>query len=289
MRVVYAKHYGFCEGVMRAVGIAEKMPQGSYTLGPIVHNKTVVERLAERGVRVASPDDLAKKRLVPGAAIHVVIRAHGVPAEQAYRLKSMGYRVIDATCSNIIRQYHEADRLEDNGYEMWMAAERQPEGKAHPEITAKVSRLSRPAKIIACAEDIPSGRRYGKIALVPQTTFDLHEYGRILEKLRGMAEDVKEAGSICPATHQRQEAAMDLASRVDAMVIVGGGLDGQPSNNTMELHKASMGKNPRSYMIADASGIKNLDLRGVRTVGLTAGASTPDEIIEEVADVLRGM
>ncbi len=295
MKVKYAKVYGFCDGVRRAMdlasatfGSAKKAPV--YTLGPLVHNKHVVEGLKENGVFPTTFEEISKAP--EGKDIGgVIIRAHGIPLNQQEFLEGRSRNglctIIDATCFNIVMQYKLAEQYADKKYSLWIVEGKQASGKIHPEIAAKMSRINGGICRITCAEDIPDGGYYGNIALIPQTTFERKELDRIMEKLKARADDVQLLGDICEATKERQAAAIKLAKTVDAMVVVGGGLEGQPSNNTLELAHVSKGINPRTYLVADATELKKDDFEGVETVGLTAGASTPDDIIKKVEEVLK--
>ncbi len=289
MKIEYADYSGFCEGVRHAVNIASKVKPPAYTLGPIVHNKRVVDTLEQRGIHSVTFEELQAKK---GPIGSVIIRAHGIPSDQREWLRELEgkgrVRVLDATCSNIVRQYREAQEMKEQGYALWVVEERQNNGRTHPEIIAKLSRFGEGVYRITCSGDIPEGI-YGKIALVPQTTFNRDEFSAIKRKLEPVTQSIRIVGDICNATHNRQMAAKDLAERVDAMVVVGGGLHGQQSNNTVELAKVSRMVNPNTYLVADASEINSDDFKGVETVGLTAGASTPDIVINEVADILERM
>jgi 4-hydroxy-3-methylbut-2-enyl diphosphate reductase len=294
MEVAYAKEYGFCSGVKRAVSILENavarsaagekyFPAPVYTLGPIVHNARVVKSFESRGVRVASFDEL-----MSAEPATVVIRAHGIPKQQYDFLARNGHSIVDATCKNIVVQYRGIKNAGKEGYNIWFVEEKQKDGKTHPEIEAKMSRVCYVPRRVSSAADIPSKGNFGRVAIVPQTTFDTDEYGKILMALKPRTYEVRQVGSICPATRLRQAAAKELAKSTDAIVVVGGGLDGRPSNNTLELAKAVSSLNSRVLLVADASELEKMadELKGAHTVGITAGASTPNDVIEEVAEFL---
>ncbi len=272
MKVEIAKHSGCCFGVKRAIDIVSEAAsaEGSVkTYGPIIHNPQVVEKLRLDGVDVLSDIDEIKETDV------IVIRSHGATREDIQSIESKSLKLVDATCPFVLKAQKEAERLSDMVDLLVIYGE-----KDHPEVLSIVSYVSSEYKIISDIkgiEDIEYGKHYG---LMSQTTQNKDLFKDLSFKLEQKCDRLDVSDTICSATQHRQEDALDLASRVDIIIVVGG----KNSANTRRLYEICSQLCVRTQHIEtpeelDLSLLKEDDL-----VGLTAGASTPNEFIYAVRD-----
>lgn len=271
MEVILAKHAGTCFGVNRALVDARKAIDGLGSvscLGPLIHNPQVVRELGARGLAVVdAPEDVTTEA--------VIIRSHGVPPEVRRALEATGKEILDATCPFVRRAQEAAARLGGEHGCVVIVGEAE-----HPEVDALRRFAEEAGARAVCAmdpEDLPADLP-GCVGVVVQTT----QRGRVLESVlaalgeRGVQADV--ANTICNATTRRQDAAMELAGQVDAMVVLGG----YNSSNTKRLAEICAGVCPKVFHIESLLDLTDEDiasLRECRIVGLTAGASTPEDQI----------
>lgn len=276
MEVILAKHHGFCYGVKRAVRLAEDsiaMDGPSFTLGPIIHNPQMVERLAERGVGLAdAPEDVARGNLI--------IRSHGVGPDIYQRAQKRGLRVIDATCPHVKKAQMAAHALAEDGYQVVIVGERH-----HPEVKSIFEWSGKNALIVETLEEAQSVRRYPKLGIVAQTTFSSEQFKCMVEALLDKSPSLRIERTICTATQQRQAAAIKIAHDVDCMLVIGG----KNSANTTRLAELCTRAGCRTYHIETAEELRKEWFSGMKKVGMTAGASTPDWIIEEVCEKVQDM
>ena len=275
MRVVRAETLGFCHGVRRAVALVEKAAARYGTvrsLGPVVHNEHVTARLANVGVKVVS--SLAE---VPEGSA-VAITAHGAEADVLDRIAERGLPLIDATCS-IVRRAQEA------------AAEGAAAGRtvivhgdpAHPEVQGILSRTGGRGVAFESA-DLGDASIEPPLAIVAQTTADRTAFERFVDALRArFGEDVAVVDTTCSETVRRYRAARELAGRIDGMVVVGS----RTSANTVRLFDVCRAAGAPTFRVASADEIDGQTLAGFSSIGLTAGASTPGAVIDEVLRRLR--
>ena len=266
MQVILAEHLGFCYGVKRAIKIAREHADGkSCTLGPIIHNPQMVERLKNEGVG-------AVEKLSDMEGGTIIIRSHGVGPEVYDEAKRRGLQLIDATCPHVKKAQHSAKKLVDEGRQVVIVGE-----KNHPEVKSIFGWSNYQAIIlesVAEAEKLPV---YKKLGIVSQTTFSSERFNQIVSRLLDKSRDIKILRTICTATDQRQSSAIELAERVDLMIVIGG----RNSANTTRLAQLSE-KKCRTYHIETADELQPEWLKDVKEIGITAGASTPDWIIWEV-------
>lgn len=272
MEVYLAGQAGFCFGVKRALDLTEEAAAKSKasgsliaTLGPLIHNSQVVNRLKEQGVVVVESPENTEGTLV--------VRTHGVAPAVIDRAKSKGLELIDATCPYVTASQRWAKRLTEDGYQVIVVGEAD-----HPEIIGILGWSGDQAVVVGTPAEAAELPRYKRAALIAQTTFEPGTYDRIVEILRGQTEELKVVQTICRATEDRQTAARDLASRVEVMLVVGG----RNSGNTARLYKICGEVCPNTYWIETAEELKPMWFEDQRIVGITAGASTPDWIIKEV-------
>lgn len=274
MKVTIAEACGFCYGVRRAVDMASQAETGTKTLGPIIHNPQVVACLSAQGVApVDSLDEV-------GDGKTVLIRSHGVGPSVYEEASRRGIRVIDATCPHVKKAQQDAKKIVEEGKNLVIIGE-----KAHPEVIS-ISQWGANRAIIIDreieAEQIPFSESLG---VVVQTTFSQEQFKRIAEILKTKTNDLDVHMTICTATQQRQNAAVELAGKVDAMIVVGG----RNSANTGRLAQVCREQGCPTYHIETAAELDTAAFRGMNHIGITAGASTPDWIIQEVVDIMENL
>lgn len=265
MKVTIADPCGFCSGVRRAINLGLRSAPAQ-TLGPVVHNNTVIRSLAARGVKPV--DDIQSI-----TAKTIVTRAHGTPKDQMDFLYEE-HEVIDATCPGVYALHEAAQRFEEEGYHVLVYGD-----EKHPEITALMSYLSDARVTNEIPKDMPS-----YVACVSQTTMNPDDFRSFVEGVRESRPNVVYEDTICRATQERQEAAAELASKVDMMVVVGG----YHSSNTRKL-AALCERYCHTLHVEDACEVNAESLGDAEHIGLTAGASTPDESIEKVYKELENV
>lgn len=276
MKVEIAKHAGYCYGVERALKLAKEAakskPAPIRTLGPIIHNPQVVKSLVKIGVEaVDSVEDLESGT--------VIIRTHGVDPQVIIDARRRGLRVVDATCPFVAKAQRRAAALKSEGYTVVIVGERN-----HPEVEGILSHVEGNALVVEKASDVEQ-LRDKKVGVVVQTTQSIENLKQIVSVLLPKAADLKVFNTICSATSQRQAAARKLADKADAMVVVGG----KNSANTTRLAQICLERNPRTHHIETAEELDPSWFEGCKLVGLTAGASTPDWLLEEVREALASL
>lgn len=273
MRVVRAKHAGVCYGVERALdmAVAAMMDEDdTYTLGPLIHNPTVVKQLEEQGVKAAKCVDDIENGIV-------VIRSHGVEPHVLQQLKDKGLTVIDATCPHVAKAQRSAGELRDAGGTVIVI------GRAeHPEVKGLCGHAGERAVVVADVDELPD-EFIEPVGIVVQTTESKEKLDAVVEAIRARGIDPVVKNTICFATRQRQNSAADLADEVDAIVVIGG----KNSSNTTHLYDICKAHCERSYFIERVDEIDSAWFEGCETVGVTAGASTPDDQICAVVDYLE--
>lgn len=278
MQVELAHHAGACYGVQRALDMVEGLlDEGAAvsTLGPLIHNPETVRSLEARGVHVAEGVDGIKDGTV-------VIRSHGVAPEIKAELEARGLSVADATCPHVARAQAAAAELASAGCRVLVVGE-----AGHPEVEALVAyaRASgAAADVVLVPEDIPEDI-YDPIGIVVQTTQTRENLERIADACLARGLHPRIRNTICSATRKRQRTAADLAARVDAMVVIGG----KNSSNTTRLFEICAQVCSRTFHIEGVREIRDLDLTGCQVIGITAGASTPQEQIREAVTLLEGI
>ncbi len=276
MNVVVAEHSGVCYGVKRALDLAYDAAaqyDSIQTLGPLIHNPQVVQELAERGLGLAEDVSNIQARTV-------VIRSHGVTPEVLDALEEQKLEVIDATCPHVLRAQRAAHDLSAQGFTVLVVGEAD-----HPEVQGLLAWGKRGGGTVYCVSspsDLPSTLQE-PLGIVVQTTQTRELLQSILDALdaRGLNYELRD--TICSATNERQKAAADLAQNVDAMVVVGG----KNSSNTTHLADICAQYCNKVFHVEMPSELVKQDFEGIETVGLTAGASTPDSQINAVVDCLR--
>ena len=266
--IIVADEAGACYGVERALDLvlrtAEQADGPVFTLGPLIHNPQVVAELEARGVAVT--EDAA----VPAGST-LVLRTHGVTPEVEQAAHDAGAKVLDATCPFVKRVHRVAERLERDGYQVIVVGE-----KGHPEVEGTMGHL-KAATIVENAEQVADLELAKKVGVVVQTTLAKDVLAGVVAQLACRVDELRVHNTICEATAGHQGACARLAKTVDVMVVVGG----KNSANTKRLYQTAASICKLAAHIQSASDIPE-EFYNLKTIGITAGASTPDEIIEEV-------
>ena len=268
---------GFCFGVERAVKMAvsalEEFGGPVYTLGPIIHNPQEVLRLQNMGIKMAhNLED------IPGGT--VIIRSHGAPRGVIEEAEKKGLKVVDATCPLVQRLTERVRELADEGYQVVVVGE-----SDHPEVMAVLSYAPDSCFVVRGPECVQSGDLNSKVGLVAQTTQSLENLRAVASLCICHCQEVRTFNTICHATHKRSAEALELARQVQVMIVVGG----KNSANTTRLAKAVNQGGTRTYHIESADELNSLEIPMGVPIGVTAGASTPGWVIEEVVSALKGM
>lgn len=276
MKVVVAEHAGVCYGVERALRLASEAAAGGgmvHTLGPLIHNPQAVDELTTMGVEVAGDIDD-----IEGGT--VVVRSHGVPPAVIERAEERGLAVVDATCPFVSTAQRHAADLAEHGYTVVIVGEAD-----HPEVEGIVAHAGGTAIVVEDPACLPERLPSKRIGVVVQTTQTAQRLEDIVRVLLPLSLELRVFNTICSATTKRQRAARELARKVDAVVVVGG----HNSGNTTRLAEICREENPNVYHIEAPDEIDPAWFRGVGTVGVTAGASTPSDQISRVVEAIERM
>ena len=275
MQVEIADHAGFCWGVKRALKIAEMTAADSdgpvTSLGPIIHNPTIVENLEKQGV-------FTEKDIEEIEFGTVVIRAHGIPPEIFKKIEEKGLKVADATCPIVKKSQRFARRLTEQGYQVVIVGD-----KHHPEIIGILGHTDGTAVVIDSPEELEQVPLRDKVGLIAQTTHSLTEYKTVQETVANRVPDSKPCDTLCFETVRQQSNTVELAKKADIMVVVGG----RNSANTVRLANMCKTTGVETYHVECAEELKKEWFDGKSYAGVTGGASTPDFLIHEVADWIQ--
>ncbi len=268
---------GFCWGVEKALEVARDAAKEAHgpinTLGPLIHNPSVIGDLKTRGVGVICDPAEA-------CAGTVILRSHGVPRDTKETLAASSVCVVDATCPFVTAAQEKAARLKEDGYLVIILGERE-----HPEVLGLRSYAGENSLVVESPADLPATLPGRRIGVVVQTTQSLERLSELAAHLAPQARELLVHNTICNATEQRQTAAMAMAENVDVVIVVGG----RNSGNTRRLAELCRARQPRTYHVESAAEIDAGWLKNARVVGITAGASTPPEQIDAVAQAVRGI
>ncbi len=278
--VILAKSAGFCFGVKRAVESVEKAAEKAegpvYTLGPIVHNGQVVKSLEEKGVRVIQDEDELDN-------IHegtIIIRSHGITRALREKLDGLGVNVIDATCPFVRKIHKIAEKCGREGQVLIIAGD-----PHHPEVQGILGWTEGESIVIENLEqmeqlELPPGK---KAVLVAQTTFNASKFEEIVESFEKKRYHNYVEKTVCSATDERQAEAREIARKVDAMIVIGGA----HSSNSRKLYNICREDCRNTYFVETLVDLELKPFQSLSRVGITAGASTPNSIIEEVREYVR--
>ena len=276
MQVLLAEEFGFCFGVERAVEMVEDaLAQGAIvrTLGPLIHNTQEIQRLESHGVAtVEAPTDVE-------GGVTAVIRAHGVTPQVQRELEMRAAKVVDATCPFVTKVQKLAERAAAEGRDVVVVG-----NPDHPEMIGVVGYAPQNSHVVRDASEVASLPPLRAPLVVSQTTIKLSTFLEAAEAVRAKSDaEPQIVNTICSATRDRQDAARALAGHVDAFYIIGG----RHSSNSLKLLSVCREQCERSFLIETPEEIVAEDLRGIGRVGVTAGASTPNWLIDQVVNRLR--
>ncbi len=273
MRIKLAQKYGFCFGVKRAIKIAEEN-QNSATYGPLIHNANEIDRL-KKNFNVALTNDLNDFQTGDTA----VIRTHGIPKEELSQLKARKVDVIDATCPYVTKPQQICEEMSREGYSIVIFGD-----EKHPEIRG-VRSYANDAVVVTDIDNLKRLHLKEKIALVAQTTRKVDEYMKIANYLIPRYKEVRVFNTICNATFENQEAVEALSHEADVMIVIGG----KNSSNTKQLFSIALSYCPESYHIEDEKDLEEKWFHNKKLCGISAGASTPDWIIQNVVNAIESL
>ncbi len=276
MQLYIAKSAGFCFGVKRAIELAlqaaQKNSEKLYTLGPLIHNPQAVDHLKALGIKVR--DRIEK---IPGGT--VIFRSHGVSLKDLRKAKEKKLHIVDATCPIVKRAQFYAKYLHRQGYNLLIVGEAH-----HPEVEAIKSYLDKGVVV----DDVKIIQKLGpweKLGIIAQTTQSFNLFKEIVAACLDRAKEMRVFNTICHATMIRQKEALEIAKKVDCMIVVGG----YNSGNTQRLAAICREIQPRTYHIETAKELTPRWLARRKRIGLTAGASTPSWIIKKVEQEIRDL
>ena len=280
MRVVLAQPRGFCAGVERAIDIVEraleKYGPPIYVRHEIVHNRHVVERLRAKGAHFVDELD----EIPPGSV--TIFSAHGVSSAVQDAATSRNLPVIDATCPLVSKVHSEGQRYAAQGREIVLVGH-----AGHPEIEGTMGRINGKVHLISRAEEV-AGLKVSnphKLAFITQTTLSVDDTKAVIDALRQRFPDIvgPDTKDICYATQNRQRAVRELAQQVDVVLVVGAA----NSSNSNRLREIAAEQGVKAYLVADADALDPAWVRGAKAVGITAGASAPEELVQNLIARLK--
>ena len=271
MEIRIARYAGVCYGVERALKLAQQAADDAtevHSFGPLIHNPQAVASLAEQGVQVAeSIDDVGEGTLI--------IRSHGVSPDVIEKANQRGLTVVDATCPHVSKAQESAEKLAEGGYLIVIVGEAD-----HPEVSAIRARGGEGVIVVQSAAELPPRLGSKMVGVVVQTTQMADVLDEVVADLLPRVSELRVFNTICDATSKRQAAAAELAAQVDVMVVVGG----HNSGNTSRLTQICRQVNEKTYHVETFAELDSAWFSGAKTVGVTAGASTPGEQMAGVVD-----
>lgn len=288
MEIIRAKHMGFCFGVAGAINICQKVLDDQnnsgkkiYILGMLVHNEHVVNSLEKQGFITVNEEELLSHKDTLKENDIVIIRAHGTSKKIFEILEEKKVKIYDATCVFVTQIRKTLVEMEKKGYDILFIGD-----KNHPEVKGIISFGN---KVTICGDleelksiTLDSSKNY---CLLTQTTLNKKKLEKIKSYLENNYQNVKILDKVCGATQVRQEAVEDLAKNVDILIVIGG----KTSSNTKKLYDISVSFNPNTYLIQDENDLKKEWFEGKEKIGITAGASTPEEIVIKIENQIRGI
>jgi (E)-4-hydroxy-3-methyl-but-2-enyl pyrophosphate reductase len=277
MKVLISKYLGFCNGVKNAYKLAVKTAsQGepTYMLGYLVHNQAVIEELEQKGVKTLK----TLKDLPKDAKGYLIISAHGVSPEVQENSASSGLTVVDTTCPWVKKPQELAKQMVAEGYHVVIVGD-----KNHAEVAGIQGWAKGLAEIVENVKEAKKIGMFDKIAVIAQTTQARNNFDEVINELSGHAQELRVCDTICDATGKMQRAAVDIARRSEVMLVIGD----KKSANTRRLKELCSDTGAKTYQIESAEDLDLNWLKGFDIIGVTAGASTPNDVIDNVLAKLR--
>lgn len=267
MKIELAKNYGFCFGVKRAIKKAEQIKDAA-TIGPLIHNNEEISRLA-KNFNVKTLEDIHSLSTEKKA----IIRTHGITKGDLAELQKKNIEIYDATCPFVTKPQQICEKMSNEGYEVVIFGD-----ENHPEVKGVKSYVSTKAYVVLDKSELENVKLPHKIAVVSQTTKKVQHFMELVNFLMLKVKEVRVFNTICDATFKNQEAITELSSRADVMIIVGG----KNSANTKQLFLIAQNACKDSYLIENENELNPAWFEGKEHCGISAGASTPDWIIQKV-------
>ncbi len=273
MEIKKARSYGFCFGVKRAVEIAENS-KDAVTLGPLIHNPLEIERLAKNyNVKFVNSIDEIDENIK-----RVIVRTHGIAKDKLKKLKEKNVEVIDATCPFVKKPQEIVEEMSKLGYDIVIFGDIN-----HPEIQGVMSySIHNRVFVVLGVEELKDKKLKDKIATVAQTTRKISDYLKITNYLIENHKEVRVFNTICNATFENQDAVKELSREADIMIIVGG----KNSSNTKQLYNIAK-ENCESYLVENENEINPKWFKGKKLCGISAGASTPEWLVEKIISKIK--
>jgi 4-hydroxy-3-methylbut-2-enyl diphosphate reductase len=272
LEIKLAENYGFCFGVKRAIEIAEDS-QNAYTYGPLIHNKDEINRLQEK-FNVTTAHEIEELE----NADKVIIRTHGIVKKELKKLQESGKEIINATCPFVTKPQEIVQQMSEEGYKIIIFGD-----EKHPEVKGVKSYAVNEPLVVMDTSDLEECYLGPKVAVVSQTTRKVKEFIKIVNYLMERVKEVRVFNTICNATFENQEAADKLSKEADVMIVIGG----KNSSNTKQLFSIVQKNCSDSYHIELPEELEESWFKEKKLCGITAGASTPDWIIQNVIEKIR--
>lgn len=283
MELIVGKLAGFCAGVKNAVDKTEKELENSksiFCLGELTHNSVVMNKLISSGLKIIDKIEDGREK--------VIIRAHGVKKDVYEKANQMKIKLIDLTCPKVLKIHKKAEKYSLEGYYIFLIAE-----ASHPETIGTYSFCGKNSFIIEKVEDVEKAitnfekSKLKDILVISQTTFSVEKFKNIVERILENI-DIEKINlvidkTICDATRLRQEEAMDISKQVDLMIVIGG----KNSSNTKKLYEIASKNSKKAILVESKDELLSEKFDKYEKIGVTAGASTPKESIEEVIDFIK--
>jgi 4-hydroxy-3-methylbut-2-enyl diphosphate reductase len=273
MEIIVAKRAGFCFGVKRAIDLTFKLAEegnhGIYTFGPLIHNPQVIDKLEKEGV--SPTDDINSPDIRT-----LIIRTHGVSPEIYNETARKDYKLVDATCPFVKKAQRFAETLSKEGYQVLIIGD-----KGHPEVQGLIGFAGDDVITVSGSEPLPDIKK--KVGIIVQTTQPFEVFKNIVDKVIGIAMELKIYNTICDYTAQRVKETIELSNKVDIVIVVGG----KNSANTTQLVTISKQGCDNVYHIETSEELAKEWFNGAEKVGITGGASTPQWIIDDVIKKIK--
>jgi 4-hydroxy-3-methylbut-2-enyl diphosphate reductase len=281
MKIVRAEELGFCYGVARAAEMVESLIEENkkiYILGMLIHNPVYLEHIHQKGVITVEEEDFLNEKVIIPEGSTVVLRAHGARKQLMDKLSNMDVQKVDTTCPYVTKSIMVKLREEENKDVIYIG------DKNHPEVKAVLS-YGKPIPVVQNLEELKNGNfdTNKEYSFVIQKTFDNIKFDEIKSYATKTFKSATFKDDLCGATYERQEAISMLAKEVDVVIVIGGNM----SSNTQKLYKISKGLNENSYLIGESKEIDKNWFINKKSVGISAGASTPEYLIDEVEEKIR--
>lgn len=277
VQITVAKSAGFCPGVKSAIDkvleLSKQRTNKIYTLGPLIHNRQVIETLKEKNIdSIDSPEEITDTDCI------VVIRAHGIPPVEEARLRSIGCEVVDATCPLVKRAQEKIRIYALQGYDTIIVGD-----KKHAEITGLLGYTEGRGRVISGPEEVAELPHFDKLNVVAQTTQEPEVFAKAAELLKEKADTLVVSNTICHPTTHRQKETVEMSKSSDLVIVVGG----KNSANTTRLFQIAERLSKKAVHIEKTDDLNKKMFNGVKSVFITAGASTPSWMIENVAEAVH--